>query len=431
MWFTKYLKDKGIHQEFSTPYCQLQNGLAECVIGTLSDMVNCMLVESGLQRKYWGYAVKYAAKVSNVTPTSALNGLTPYEMYYGCPPKITMYHTFDCLCFHQVPKDQHKKFTLKSECCLFLGFSNNHEAFIVFLLDDSCVMISRDVNFIDNSFPLTLKSTSISDDDDDDEDDDHEGEVDVSIFGSKEYKKEEENDENDDLTINLTPGKITRSVYLPPCESHNLLKFEVDVEVIWKKKRVFMLNPRYAKNTKDFANLIFDISDPNLDFLLAAFVVDDTPKSYAAAMKSKDAKKWRQTACEEIEALLHNNMWEVVLIQDVSAGTQIHNLVWRFKQKLDGHYKEQMCFNSSDQLRGVDVEELSSQVLTMETVCTIITAMVQKVAHIVQADVFNIFLHAEVDVNVYMCHLPGFPRFPGTVCKIKKGLYSMCQASLL
>ena len=86
-------------------------------------MANCMLVESGLQRKYWGYAVKYAAKVSNVTPTSALNGLMPYEMYYGRPPKITMYHTFGCLCFCQVPKDQHKKFTPKSERTVcFLAF---------------------------------------------------------------------------------------------------------------------------------------------------------------------------------------------------------------------------------------------------------------------------------------------------------------------
>ena len=29
VWFTKYLKDKGIHQEFSAPHCQSQNGLAE------------------------------------------------------------------------------------------------------------------------------------------------------------------------------------------------------------------------------------------------------------------------------------------------------------------------------------------------------------------------------------------------------------------
>ena len=100
-----------------------------------------------------------------------------------------------------------------------------------------------------------------------------------------------------------------------------------------------MPNPGYAKNTKDSANPIFDISDPNLDFLLAASVVDDAPKSYAAAMKSKDAKKWRQAACEEIEALLCNSMWEVVPIQDVPAGTRIHNPVWRFKQKLDGCYK--------------------------------------------------------------------------------------------
>ena len=90
-----------------------------------------------------------------------------------------------------------------------------------------------------------------------------------------------------------------------------------------------------------------------------------------------------------------------------------------------------MYFNSSDQLRGVDVEESSSQVPTMETVCTIITAMVQKAARIVQADVFNVFLHAKVDVDVYMHHPSGFPGPPGTVCKIKKGLYGMRQASLL
>ena len=59
-------------------------------------------------------------------------------------------------------------------------------------------MISQDINFIDNSFPLTLKSTSVSNDNDDNEDDDHEGEVDVPIFGSKEYKKEEEDDEDED-----------------------------------------------------------------------------------------------------------------------------------------------------------------------------------------------------------------------------------------
>ena len=144
-----------------------------------------------------------------------------------------------------------------------------------------------------------MKSTSVSDDDDDDEDDDHEGEVDVPILGSKEYEKEEEDDE-DDLTVNLTSGKITRLVYLPPRESHNLLKFEADVEVIQKKKRVSMPNPRYAKNTKDSANPIFDISDPNLDFLLAASIVDDAPKSYAAAMKSKNAKKWRQAVIKWI-----------------------------------------------------------------------------------------------------------------------------------
>ena len=66
----------------------------------------------------------------------------------------------------------------------------------------------------------------------------------------------------------------------------------------------------------------------------------------------------------------------------------------------------------------------------METVHTIITTMIQKVACIIQVNVFNVFLHTEVDVNVYIHHPSGFPGPPGTVCKIKKDLYSMCQACL-
>ena len=57
--------------------------------------------------------------------------------------------------------------------------------------------------------------------------------------------------------------------------------------------------------------------------------------------------------------------------------------------------------------------------------------MVQKTACIVQANVFNVFLHAEVDVGVYMHHPPGFPGTPNTVYKIKKGLYGMHHLGLI
>ena len=154
-----------------------------------------MLVESGLERKYWCYAIKYAAKVSNVTSTSALNGLIPLSYFMDALRRLLCTTPLVASAFAKYIRSLHP--SLSVVCSLV---SDNHEAFIVLRLHDSRVMISRDVNFIDDSFPLTSKTvpcltmmmTVMKL---------------VFILVSKELEKEEEDDEDDDnLTIQITPG---------------------------------------------------------------------------------------------------------------------------------------------------------------------------------------------------------------------------------
>src|SRR3990167_2315430 len=91
-----FANTKGIKLEKSAPYKQSQNGLAERAIGTITDTAITLLQQAGLPHYYWGYAVLYAAELLNRSPTTALNGITPYQKWNGRPPSITNIHPFGC-----------------------------------------------------------------------------------------------------------------------------------------------------------------------------------------------------------------------------------------------------------------------------------------------------------------------------------------------
>lgn len=46
-------------------------------------MARTMLNESDLSIRYWGEAANTAVYLKNISPTKALEGMTPYEAWYG------------------------------------------------------------------------------------------------------------------------------------------------------------------------------------------------------------------------------------------------------------------------------------------------------------------------------------------------------------
>ncbi|CAN1732007.1 Copia protein, partial [Linum perenne] len=71
-----------IVHEFTAPYCPQQNGIAERKNRTLNDMMNAMLLSSGLPNEMWGEAILSATKILNRVPHKALNK-TPFELWKG------------------------------------------------------------------------------------------------------------------------------------------------------------------------------------------------------------------------------------------------------------------------------------------------------------------------------------------------------------
>ena len=80
---TKTLEDfceqNGIIDEFSAPYTPLQNGLAERKNRILKEMMNSMLLSSGLSNNIWGEAVLYECYILISVPHKKLDE-TSYEL---------------------------------------------------------------------------------------------------------------------------------------------------------------------------------------------------------------------------------------------------------------------------------------------------------------------------------------------------------------
>ena len=87
--FEKYLKEKGIRQERTVPKTPQQNGVAERLNRTLVvESARCMLLNVELPKRYWAKAVSTAVYLKNRCPTTSVQGMTPFEVWYGEKPRV-------------------------------------------------------------------------------------------------------------------------------------------------------------------------------------------------------------------------------------------------------------------------------------------------------------------------------------------------------
>lgn len=80
-------------------------------------------------------------------PTPLLNHRSPYSILHGAPPAYSSLRAFGCLCYVHISKSIRHKFEPKADCCIFLGYSDDHKGFRCFSLCRRRVFISRHVTF--------------------------------------------------------------------------------------------------------------------------------------------------------------------------------------------------------------------------------------------------------------------------------------------
>lgn len=92
--FLKFCKDCGIKTQFTTAYTPQQNGFSERKNCTIVEMARSMLQTKGLRNKYWADATRIVVYILNRSPTSSLEGVTPYDAWYLKKPNVKHFRIF-------------------------------------------------------------------------------------------------------------------------------------------------------------------------------------------------------------------------------------------------------------------------------------------------------------------------------------------------
>jgi hypothetical protein len=91
------------------------------------------------------------------------------------------------------------------------------------------------------------------------------------------------------------------------------------------------------------------------------------------------------------------------------------------------NYKARLVAKGYAQTYGIDYEKTYSPVTKMTIVITIITMAIAKGWSLHQMDVNNVFLHGDLQEEVYMEQPVGYvdQTHPNLVCRLKKTLYGL------
>ncbi|GJY58733.1 retrovirus-related pol polyprotein from transposon TNT 1-94 [Tanacetum coccineum] len=127
-----FFDEKGISQNFSSPYTPKQNGIAEKKNKTLIEAARTMLNGSVLSKHLWTEAVRVACYTQNRLIIVKRHDKTPYEIFREIIPDISYFHVFRCTVFIHNHKDHLGKFDAKADDGYFLRYSFVSKAFKVF-----------------------------------------------------------------------------------------------------------------------------------------------------------------------------------------------------------------------------------------------------------------------------------------------------------
>ncbi|GJX61361.1 retrovirus-related pol polyprotein from transposon TNT 1-94 [Tanacetum coccineum] len=127
-----FYDEKGISQNFSSPYTPEQNGVAERKDITLIEAARIMLSEYVFSKQYWTEAVATACYTQNRSTIMKRHLKTPYEIFRKRIPNINFLLVFGCPIYIYNHKDHLEKFDEKADDGYLLGYSLVSKAFKIF-----------------------------------------------------------------------------------------------------------------------------------------------------------------------------------------------------------------------------------------------------------------------------------------------------------
>ena len=438
----KFFTEKGIKFEFTIPYTPELNGVAERLNKTILQIGRCMLLGCSLRKDFWIEATLTAVYLLNRSPTRAIEEeKVPFELWYGYKPDLSNLRVFGCVVFIRIPKELITgKFDSRSKPGIMLGYAVN--GYRLWSIEEKRVVVARDVIFDENRTRFETDNCIYNCKNSKTGENVEEHDDMVKVFGD--FNKEEESDPNERDDEDVEDDQYD---HFPEVEEF-VDAGNNDESGIRRSTRV-RIKPSYLKDYVTLAmvakfvesvcqsNEIFDNKFPvsegdNMNNVNSRFldVLTDVPMSYEELRDRKDKAFWLTAVQEELQALHDNDTWELVPLTN----KRPINSKWVFVLKQDGdgnidRYRARLVVKGCSQTKGIDFDETYAPVARMSTVRIFLCLINKENMFVNQLDVKSAFLNGILQEEIYMWPPEGLQVPSGQVCKLKKTMYGLKQAS--
>lgn len=381
--FREFADSVGCRFEFTCADSSFQNGHAERMIRTISEMALSQLYYSGLPLVWWGEFVLTSSYILNRSPASALGDITPFEVWKNYAPDVSHFRTIGCLAWVRVPSVLRDKVQPKAKPLVFIGYSEERKGWKFANPVTRRVTFSRDAIFDETRTfkPIMSKCP----------------------------------------TKSLVDGLIDKPLASDPSGRPNSLS-----------------SLALARNDCNYAATYVSelLVDDSAFAVTSAF--DDgvrllEPKTFKAAMISAQRDDWTAAMQSELKSLVENNTWT---LQPLPAGKKTIRTKWvyKIKQFADGsidRYKARLVALGFTQRKNIDYFETFAPVARYETLRLLFAYAAHFNSPVFGLDVSTAFLNGKVDAEIFITMPAGFI-YPegkaGFVGKLHKSLYGLKQS---
>ncbi|KAG9446485.1 hypothetical protein H6P81_012613 [Aristolochia fimbriata] len=373
--FDSYCAKRGIRRIKTVPRTPQQNGVAERMNRTILERARSMRIHAGLPLHLWGATVDTAVYLINRSPSSALDGRIPEDVWAGKNVDYSFLKIFGCIAYAHIDREVRKKLDPKSTKCVFLGYGGDEYGYRLWDFDNNKVVPSE---------------------------------------GEQQIETEQENESQGEQS-SIDDGEL---------HEYSNAQTDFDDLEIPQEEIVTSGLRRSTRVRKPVQKL-------NLIVQHVLYTVAGEPESYDEAMADEAHLKWELAMKDEMLSLEENQTWELVKMPAKKKVLQ-NKWIFRVKQEVGGvqRYKARLVVKGFGQREGIDFHDIFAPVVKMTSIRTILSIVAVKGLYLEQLDVKTTFLHGDLEEEIYMRQPAGFEVIgkESWVCKLKRSLYGLKQA---